>query len=233
MEPSNRASAAAAAFTAGSHTRSRGRVLRPQQSSEARDAYDLPVRLWLLARALFGLLLAATSSVAAQGPSELRAFVRAKQATDVLPTRVRPWARVGDSRRIATYLDGRKRPAAVYIVKRGGDQFCLVTISTNRAGRHWSGSCSPRALFFPRGEHVAAASGRLFTGVVTNEVRHVVVIGSRGRRHPVRVTSDGGFIFDCHAWNGCACVVAAVEARDAQKRLLSTQAWPIAAPCRR
>jgi hypothetical protein len=180
----------------------------------------------------FALCLASTSSIAAQSSSELRAFVRAKQATDVLPAWVHVREKVTDSRRIATYVDGRKRPAAVYVLKTADGQLCHLTISTNRAGRGGSMGCGPKGSFFPRRQHVAAVSGRLLSGVVRNEVRNIVVVGSRGRRYPVRVTSDGGFIFDCRAWNGCACVVAAIEARDADRRLLSTQTWPIAASCR-
>ena len=191
------------------------------------------MRRWLVLVAFFGLSLGVTSSIAAPSATELRAFLRAKQATDVLPAWVHVRSKVTDSRRIATYVDGRKRPASTYIVKTADGLLCHFTISTNRAGRHAGGGCSTQRLLFASGQHVAAGRGRLLAGVVANEVRHIVVVGSRGRRHPVRVTPDGGFIFDCRAWNGCACVVAAVEARDADNRLLSTQRWPIPASCRR
>jgi len=176
------------------------------------------------------VVLACQSAVAASRPqqneSELRAFQRSKQPIDVLRGRFADHLQITDSRRIATYVDRRGRRATLYVAK-GGLGLCHVLVHSsppNGFGGAGSG-CSPPAQFLGRGRHVAASSGRLFAGVVANEVSRVVIVGSRGVRHPVKVTADGGFIYDCRAYNGCAGLIACVEAYTRDGKLLSRQPW--------
>ena len=44
-------------------------------------------------------------------------------------------------------------------------------------------------------------------------------------RHPVALTPDGGFIWNCRAYNGCACVVAELRAFDQMGKLVTRQDW--------
>jgi hypothetical protein len=175
-------------------------------------------------------VLIGQSAVAAARPqedaSELRAFQRSKQPTDVLRRRFADHLQITDSRRIATYVDRRGRRATLYLAK-GGLGLCHILVHSsppNGFGGAGSG-CSPPAQFLGRGRHVAASSGRLFAGVVANEVARVVIVGSRGVRHPVKVTADGGFIYDCRACNGCAGLIACVEAYTRDGKPLSRQPW--------
>lgn len=145
-----------------------------------------------------------------------RAFDRPRKATDALPRAIRvpvP-ARAGASetiiatRRIASYTDGRGRRALLYLAKTA-HQVCYLTFWRGGAG----GGCSPSTNFFGGG-HIVVGSSHLLSGVADDDVASLVVVGSRGVRHPVTVTADGGFIYDCKAYNGCTCVVDHVEAFD-------------------
>ena len=151
---------------------------------------------------------------------ELRAFKRAQRAIDVLPASLRRDLRMVESRRVATYRDRRGRSAAVYVA-RGRGRLCVITLQWNGAGA----GCSAAHRFLADAKRIAAVSGRLFAGVAANDVSHVVVVGTRGVRHRVSVTPDGGFIFDCRAYNGCTCVLAAVEAYGRDGSLLSSENW--------
>ncbi len=136
-----------------------------------------------------------------------------------------------DSRRIAVYQDRRGRRATLFVAKTR-TQLCIMLVNAAPPGVGGAGGgCSPRSSFF-QGRHVSATSGRLFAGVVSNEVARVVLVGSRGVRHPVEVTVDGGFIYDCRAYNGCAGLIACVEAYGRSGPVLSKQAW-MADGCRR
>jgi hypothetical protein len=112
------------------------------------------------------------------------------------------------ARRIASYTDGRGRRALLYLL-RSSYQVCEFTLWQSGAG----GGCNPAANFFA-GRHVVVGSGRLVTGVADDDVATVVVVGSRGVRHRVALTDDGGFIYDCRAYSGCTCVVDHVEVFD-------------------
>lgn len=190
-----------------------------------------------LAGAAFAILVG-HSAVAAAGPrgnesETLRAFQRAKQLTDVLRGPFAERLRITDSRRIATYVDRRGRRATLYVAKTRTDLCQLLVQSSTPGGVGGAGAgCSPRAAFLGQGRHVAASSGRLFSGVVANEVARVVIVGSKGVRHPVNVTADGGFIYDCRAYNGCAGLIACVEAYTRNGNFLSGQAW-LPGGCRR
>jgi hypothetical protein len=159
------------------------------------------------------------------GEPELRAFQRAKKPTDVLHGFFAQRFRVTDSRRIAVYQDRRGRRATLYVAKTR-TQLCVVLVSSSSAGSVGGASagCSPKSSFF-QGRHVAASTGRLLSGVASNEVARIVIVGSRGVRHPVAVTRDGGFIYDCRAYNGCAGLIACVEAYSRDGDFLSGQAW--------
>lgn len=183
-----------------------------------------------LAGAAFAILIGHPDLAAADArgntPETLRAFQRAKQPTDVVPGRFAAHFQITDSRQIATYLDPRGRRATLYVAKsRLG--VCQVLVRSSAPGGigGGGGGCSPRADFLGPGRRIAASSGRLFAGVVSNEVSRVVIVGSRGVRHPVKVTADGGFIYDCRAYNGCARLIDCVEAYARDGDLLSGQAW--------
>ena len=143
-----------------------------------------------VAGAAFAILVG-HSAVAAAGPrgnesETLRAFQRAKQLTDVLRGPFAERLRITDSRRIATYVDRRGRRATLYVAKTRTD-LCQVLVRSSTPGGVGGagGGCSPRAAFLGQARHVAASSGRLFAGVVANEVARVVIVGSKGVRHPV------------------------------------------------
>jgi hypothetical protein len=148
-----------------------------------------------------------------------RAFSRARRATDALPKDA-PFSgrltvgslngarseKIVDSRRIAAYTDGRGRRALLYLI-RSKSEICAFTFWGSGAG----GGCSPSANFFGGG-HVAVGSGHLLSGVADDSVASIVIVGTRGVRHRAALTADGGFIYDCKAYNGCTCVVDHVEA---------------------
>jgi hypothetical protein len=156
---------------------------------------------------------------------EPRALQRAKRPNDVLRASFAQHFRITDSRRIAVYQDRRGRRATLYVAKTR-TQLCVVLVNSSSAGAVGGagGGCSPKSSFF-QGRHVSASSGRLFWGLVSNEVARIVIVGSKGVRHPVEVTPDGGFIYDCRAYNGCAGLVACVEAYARGGDFLSGQAW--------
>jgi hypothetical protein len=147
-----------------------------------------------------------------------RAFARPATPLDALPAKA-PFrsglpGRGGTheeiiaARRIASYTDGRGRRSLLYLL-RSAHEICEFTVRGSGAG----GGCSPAADFFA-GRHVVAGSGRLVTGVADDDVATLVIVGTLGVRHRVRLTDDGGFIYDCKAYNGCTCVVDHVEAFD-------------------
>jgi hypothetical protein len=178
-------------------------------------------------------ILVCQSALAAAAPqgreadvTELRAFERAKLPTDVLRGRFADHLQITDSRRIAIYIDRRSRRATLYVAKSHLGLCHILVRSSPPNGFGGAGSgCSPPAEFLGQGRYIAASSGRLFAGVVANEVARVVIVGSRGVRHPVKVTADGGFIYDCRAYNGCAGLIACVEAYARDGKLLSRQPW--------
>lgn len=183
--------------------------------------------------ALLGLLLVTGAAAAGNGRSaeELRAFERPKRESDVLRAPVAAYLRVIDSRRIAVYQDRRGRRAMLFVAKTR-TQLCIMLVNSAPPGVGGAGGgCSPSGSFF-QGRHVSATSGRLFAGVVSNDVARVVLVGSRGVRHSQEVTADGGFIYDCRAYNGCAGLIACVEAYGRSGQVLSKQSWT-ADGCRR
>lgn len=181
---------------------------------------------------LLGLLIAGTAMAAGSSPPGLRTFERAKRPSDVLRGSFANHFGVTDSRRIASYTDRRGRRSDLYVAKTRM-QMCIVSVNFNATGTGGGsgGGCSPTADFF-HGERVVATSGRLFQGVVANDVARVVLVGSRGVRHTVRLTSDGGFIYNCRAYNGCARLIACVEAYAPDGSYLSGQPW-LPRGCRR
>ena len=187
---------------------------------------------WTLAllAALTATAIAAPPATPEPAADELRAFTRPARAGDALPVSLRYFGRFVDSRRIATYRDRRGRSATLYVVKRrerGRLRICTVLVQWNGAG----GGCSAPANLFRWGHRVSASAGRLFAGVAANEVTRVVLVGSRGVRHPVRLTPDGGFIDDCRAYNGCPCVIAWLDAYDRAGRRV-THEWWLSSSCR-
>lgn len=156
-------------------------------------------------------------------------------SNDLLGGESRPF----DSRRIALYK-GTKRTWTLYIFKqrmRGFNQqkparehICVFVFEGSGAG----GGCSPTASFFGPGRPVNAGSSRVLAGVAADQVARIAVVGSRGVVHNVPLTPDQGFIFNCRAFNGCACVLSRLQAFDKLGNRIANQDWRSSAPnCRR
>ena len=121
-------------------------------------------------------------------------------------------------RRIAAYTDSRGRRFTLYVVKT--DRLALRGDSD--AYRQRQRLFSEQPVHSP-GSHGAYMSGRHFVGVTANNVTRVVLIGSRGVRHSVPVTEDGGFIHNCRAYNGCASLIVCVQSYDRSNKLLGSE----------
>jgi hypothetical protein len=157
---------------------------------------------------------------------DLRAFDRPARASDRPPqfiVRTLPHGNdhIVASRRVATYVDGRGRHAALYAVKTAR-HICMADSWNNGGG----GGCSPPGQFLGSAD-VTLSFGHLLFGIGDRKVARVVVVGTRGVRHPVSVTRDGGFIYDCKAYNGCSCVVDHVEVFDAHGSKLGVVGQPM------
>lgn len=181
------------------------------------------------------------SGASAAPISELpSAFTRPATEADRLPLDFSGFeGRPYDSRRIASYK-GTKRTWTVYIFKqrmRGFNQqaparehVCVFVFEGGGAG----GGCSPSASFFGPGRPVNASSSRVLAGVASDQVARIAVVGSRGVVHHVSLSSDHGFIFNCRAFNGCACVLSRLQAFDKLGNRIMNQDWRSSAPnCRR
>jgi hypothetical protein len=159
-----------------------------------------------------------------------RAFDRVPVRADALPERLgvfinARFGKITGSRRVATYTDGRGRNASVYLLKTNRQMMCMVSIGL---GSGAGGGCSPSNAFIAGNRYLnVAESGRLVIGVVRATVARVVIVGPRGSLHPVKVTPDGGFIYDCHAYNGCTgAVVKSVRVYDSGGRILEARRLP-------
>jgi hypothetical protein len=117
---------------------------------------------------------------------------------------------------------GFRGPAALYLVRLRRKYTCLVQIDHGAAGA----GCSPSRYFLSVKRRVAAGGGDGFLhGVVTNDVTRVAFVDRYGRMHPLRLTRDGGFIYMCHARNGCVNVIKGVNGYDRRDRLVSRERW--------
>lgn len=200
---------------------------------------------------LTGIVCAAlTTGVSGAATSTIpSAFARAPVASDQLPANFQGVFHGGegpphDSRRIAT-LSGTKRDWSVYIFKQTTrnrylnpsvrPNICLFVFTHEDDGGGAGGGCSPSELFLGPTRHVSAsATGRVLAGVASDRVARVVVIGSRGVVHEVPLSPDHGFIFNCRAYNGCACVISRLQAFDKLGNRIENQDWRSRAPnCRR
>jgi hypothetical protein len=174
-----------------------------------------------------GVLLAAAAlaitgaahAVAARGGTyaELRAFQRPYQASDRLSGRIA--ADVSDSRRVQTLRVTSQKLYRLYAAKTRDGRLCIALAH----GGGIATACSYEKAFFARDRRVALLESRVIAGIAANDVARVVVVGARGKRHVVPVSRDGGFIYNCRAYNGCPGLVAAVEAFDAGGRRVSRQ----------
>jgi hypothetical protein len=177
-------------------------------------------------------------ALAASAPGLPSAFSRPAVGTDQLPARFRGVPGEGlpyDSRRIAT-LPGRKRDWSVFVFKQTvkyrylnpsvRPSICLFIFTSGKSGQDVGGGCSPAELFLGPTRHVSAsATGRVLAGVTSDRVVRVVVIGSQGKAHDVPLSADKGFIFNCRAYNGCACVVSRLQAFDKFGNRITNQNW--------
>lgn len=204
----------------------------------------MPVRLFVAALVLATLTTAAAGAATSTIPS---AFARAQVASDQLPGNFQGVPGEGlphDSRRIAT-LRGTKRDWSVYIFKQTirhrflkpsvRPSICLFVFTHEDGGVGGGGGCSPSTLFLGPTRHVStSATGRVLAGVASDRVTRVIVIGSRGVVHEVPLSADQGFIFNCRAYNGCACVISRIQAFDKRGNRIANENWTSRAPnCRR
>lgn len=187
-------------------------------------------RRTLLALVVTAGFVALLGQSASAGPpvrvnQSLRAFERAKLPSDALDVKVGRAASVSDSRRIANYVDRGGRHWTLYLAKTG-TSLCQVLVRSSfaRGVEGSGGGCSPGDHFLGTGRFVEVSTGRLFSGVARNEVAHLAIVGSKGARHLVDVTADGGFIYDCQAYNGCINLIACVETYARGGQLLSIEA---------
>ncbi len=215
---------------------------KPMLFANASALYKSRVVGKALLAAIFCAALAAGVSGAATStiPS---AFARAPVASDQLPGNFQGVPDGGlahDSRRIAT-LQGTKRSWSVYIFKQTirnrllnpsvRPNICLFIFTS---GQGAGGGCSPTDLFFGPRHVSASATGRVLAGVASDRVARVVVVGSRRVVHEAPLSADQGFIFNCRAYNGCACVVSRVQAFDKSGKRIANQDWRSSARnCRR
>ena len=145
----------------------------------------------------------------------------------ISPNRGRP----RDSRRIATYIDGKQRRWSLFIFReaiRGQENICTFVIQGHGGG----GGCDPSVTFFVPGREVVASEGHVLAGVASDRVTRIMVIGSRGVLHRVTLTPDHGFIYDCATYNGCTCAVARLKAFDRTGKLITNQPW-LGSRCKR
>jgi len=185
---------------------------------------------WALMSAAALIVLGGTGAGASVALTGLPlAFARPATAADRLPAAFMAHTAPDsglpyDSRRVATYVDGKHRHWNLYIFKQrlhGKVNVCDYLVRDAGGG----GGCSPSSGFFARGRQVAATEGRLFAGVAAAKVARVEVVGSRGVVHHVPLNADHSFIYDCNAYNGCICVVAKLRAYDRQGTLVTNQTW--------
>jgi hypothetical protein len=177
-----------------------------------------------LATVIAGMIALSTSaSVFAASPSAPRAFQRPATAEDRLPSRFTALFQAIASRRVATYVAPHRpaRRAAVFVIRDKNRGWCVLTAQPASVGA----GCG--RFLFAGGGFITAGEGKFLAGVAANDVTRVVVVGSRGVRHVV--PRDKGFVYDCRAHNGCACLVNRIEAYGGSG-LLESQPW---VPCRR
>jgi hypothetical protein len=114
------------------------------------------------------------------------------------------------SRRIATSAGVRR--VTVYLIKFKKENLCLV-IRINAAPV--GAGCSQ--TFFSHRQIVASVGERMLWGLVANEVARVAFVDASGHSHGVRITRDGGFIYQCQQ-DRCLRFIRAVDAYDRHGR---------------
>ena len=143
------------------------------------------------------------------------AFDRAARPSDALPTwfhhHGHPPGTVTESRLLARYVDGRHRVYRLFVYhvrSVDGLQTCTALIVLTGFG----GGCSPSPLF-QAGRSLVSGSGGVLYGIAAPGVGAVKAQALHGHR-TMRLTSDGGFIHDCHRHDGCHCIISALSAYD-------------------
>jgi hypothetical protein len=146
------------------------------------------------------------------------AFQRPATAADRYTGLHRSW-RVADSRLVARSVvrrPNRLSTARLYLLRRTDRLLCFVLRDVGEAA-----SC---ASSLPLGT-VHVTLSRVLAGVAANDVTRVVVIGTRGRRHTVKLTRDHGFIWDCRAYSGCSSVTVGIEGYNRGGRRVYSTNW--------
>jgi hypothetical protein len=146
-------------------------------------------------------------------------FRRPPTPSDRLPA----WKPLDDeflaTRRIAVY-ERKGRTAGLYLARTRTLGRCLILVAGQAAGS----SCNPHGyrispLTVMYGLHYAS-------GIVRNDVRSVIVVGTNGRRHRIRVSPGGGFIYRCPAFSGCIASIRSIGAYNGDGRLVSGDPVP-------
>jgi hypothetical protein len=152
------------------------------------------------------LLIASRDSERGPGRSAKHdPFRRPPEAHDHLPRDVLS-DELLETRRIAVYERNRHK-ASLYLGKTRRYGRCLVLVTDGAT----AGSCSSGrfrvAVPLTVSYGLGYASGR-----ARSDVRSVVVVGTHGRRHLLRISPAGGFIYRCPAFSGCSASVRSIEA---------------------
>jgi hypothetical protein len=174
----------------------------------------------------------AVTAFAARTSTEPSAFSRPAVASDRLPPSAVAYLQPHDSRRVATYSRSG-REWRVYIFKSRLHAEGSICVFTYEIGRGGGVGCFATARFFGPGREVNADEGHVLSGVTSDRVARLVVVGSLGVVHEVPLTRDHGFIYNCRAYDGCSCVVVRLKAFDGHGRLITNQDWRGSKACRR
>jgi hypothetical protein len=125
-----------------------------------------------------------------------------------------------ETRRIAVFERDRRR-AGLHLGRTRKAGRCLLLVTDQAA----AGSCDsarfrvPVALTVMYGLHYAAGRAR-------GDVRSLVVVGTHGGRHRIRISPFGGFIYRCPAFSGCSTSVRSIEAYNDKNHLVGAHRLP-------
>jgi hypothetical protein len=168
-------------------------------------------------------LICAAVAVAATGhpnlATGLKAFKRAHHPYDALPAVAKQLGPdVAVSRRVATAVDGKKRPYYVYVTQMKDKTACIVLIQ----GKSYTSHCKPVTLLFEQGRETVSTSHGLIGGVAQNGVKKIVLTGG-SKKKMIPLTPDNGYLWGCPAPTNCAKWVRTVVGYDAKGKLVSRE----------
>ena len=193
---------------------------RPRFYFSPRRAAALVVVTVAIGAAVGALVASRKSQVEIDRSTVADPFHRSPRRTDRLPWELLRDEHVLATRRIAVYAR-RSRSAGLYLARTRRAGLCLVLVADRVAGASCNSSLArrPVALTVMYGLHYVS-------GVVRSDVRSLVIIGTRGRRHRIGVGTGGGFIYRCPAFAGCIASVRSIEAYNGAGRLVGGHSLP-------